>query len=61
MDDRRWTIDNERWTIDPRRQVMEKFTRDFGSRFVELKISRFGIICLDPGETEPSEDLTRGL
>jgi hypothetical protein len=42
-------------------EVMEKFTRAFGSRFVELNISKFGIICLDPGETERSEDLTRGL
>ena len=57
----RWTIDDRRWTIDTRRQVMEKFTRAFGSRFVELNISKFGIICLDPGETEGSEDLTRGL
>jgi hypothetical protein len=52
---------NGRWTIDTRRQVMEKFTRAFGSRFVEIKISKFGIICLDPGKTEQSEDLTRGL
>lgn len=59
MDDRRQKTDDGQWTIKTRRQVLENFTQAFGSRFAELKISKFGIICLDPGEKEQSEDLTR--